>query len=66
MYSVDAIPAHAVTAAVCSRHPCQAIFSLLESTFRYAGVYTAVAVMAMLSKTLIYTCIHGHWGTVTA
>ncbi len=32
----------AVTTTVGSRHPCGPIFPLLDSTFRYAGVYTAV------------------------
>ncbi len=42
--SVDVVTSFAVIAAVGSRHPCGPIFSLLDSTFRYAGVYTAVAV----------------------
>ena len=73
MYSVDAVPAHAVTTAVGSRHPCQAIFPLLDSTFCYAGVYTAVAVNAVMQSCrqiglyiLVYMGKGGHCDCLTA
>ncbi len=45
MYYVDVVPACAVTTTVGSRQSCGPFFPFLDSTFRYAGVYTAVAVM---------------------
>ncbi len=71
--SVDVVTSFAVIAAVGSRHPCGLIFSLLDSTFRYTGVYTAVAVNAVMQSCrqnylyiLVYMGKGGHCDCMTA
>ena len=54
------------------RQPCQPIFSLLDSTFRYAGVYTAVCHNDSMSSCrqnllniLVYMDTWGHYVCMT-